>query len=273
MKKIYDNNGKLVVELNYSEEYYLNYSKHSHGTFVISIIEKGEIEVVFHSCSKQFLYPNQVLVFNPNQVHQTRSKIKNTLGYYNLYIDIEWAKNIQISLFGFIDRFIDTTINLIDDKVMFDDLIKLFKNILLNGSEDESEKLEKILLNIFKEYSNIDKTMELDNILCDKVEKYILENLNDAITLKDIALEVKYSESYITRIFKKKIGLTPHSFLINKRIEKAKNKLMNNDNIDLAQLSNEVGFYDQSHFSKAFKRVYSKAPNKYKNIKFQYTKS
>ena len=39
---------------------------------------------------------------------------------------------------------------------------------------------------------------------------------------------------------------------------------MNNDNIDLAQLSNEVGFYDQSHFSKVFKRSFARTPNKYK---------
>lgn len=267
MKKIYDINGNLFAELNYSAEYYLNYSKHSHETLVISIIEQGELEVDFHSQPKQFLYPNQVLIFNPNQVHQTKSNNKNTLGYFTLHVDIEWAKNIQISLFGVLHKFIDVKVNIIDEKVIYDDLIKVFRNILITDKERESHKLEEILVNIFEVYSNIDdieKTMEYDNILCDKVEKYILENIDNPITLEDISSEVKYNESYITRKFKKKVGLTPHAFLINKRIEKAKSKLMNNDNTDLAQLSNEVGFYDQSHFSKVFKRSFARTPNKYK---------
>ncbi|MFA9374988.1 MAG: helix-turn-helix domain-containing protein, partial [Poseidonibacter sp.] len=56
----------------------------------------------------------------------------------------------------------------------------------------------------------------------------------------------------------------PHAFLVNKRIEKARNKMLNNKEISLAQLSSEVGFYDQSHFSKVFKRVFAISPNKYR---------
>lgn len=51
---------------------------------------------------------------------------------------------------------------------------------------------------------------------------------------------------------------------MNKRVEKAKRKLFHDKDIDLAELSNEIGFYDQSHLSKAFKRVLTIALNKYK---------
>ena len=68
----------------------------------------------------------------------------------------------------------------------------------------------------------------------------------------------------MTRVFKEEYGLSPYAFLINKRVQKAKNRLLDGSRINLAQLSNEIGFYDQSHFSKVFKRVFATTPNKYR---------
>ena len=113
-----------------------------------------------------------------------------------------------LNLFGVLDKFIDSKVNIIDQKIIYDDLIKVFRNVLIPDKERESDKLEKILVNIFEVYSNIDdidKTIEYDNILCDKVEKYILDNIDNPITLEDISIEVKYNASYITKIFKKRL--------------------------------------------------------------------
>jgi len=267
MKKIYDNNGNLFAELNYSKEYFLNYSKHSHETFSIGLIGSGGLEVKFHSHPKQYLYPNQVVIFNPNQVHTTNSKIKNTSDYYTLHVNKQWCKKVQTGLFGLQENFIDTKQNILDEKNIYDDLIEIFKDIILNNNAFVNKKLEKALVDILKEYSHLDKKYEKNeykNRFLDNVEKYILDNIDNPITLEDIASEVGYNEAYITRVFKKEFGLTPHAFLINKRIEKAKRKLLKSKNVNLAQLSNEVGFYDQSHFSKVFKRVFAMTPNKYK---------
>ena len=270
MKKIYDKNANLFAELNYAKEYFRDYSKHSHETFAIGIIGTGEIGIEFHAQEKQYLSPNQIVVFNPNQVHHTNSKTKKSLDYYTLHVNLPWCKKIQSELFDEKDKFINIRPNIIDEKNIHDKLIRIFENIRLNKSECDNEKLEEVLVYILKKYSKVDtdnEKNEYENILLDKVEKYILDNTDNPITLEDISLEVGYNESYITRVFKKKFGLTPHAFLINKRVEKAKRKLLNDEDVNLAQLSNEVGFYDQSHFSKVFKRVFAMTPNNYKNAK------
>lgn len=100
-----------------------------------------------------------------------------------------------------------------------------------------------------------------------EIEKYILDNIDEQISLKDLSIKAGYTESYITRVFKKKFGLTPHAFIVNTKVNKAKNKLLKSDNISIAELSNEVGFYDQSHLNKVFKRIYAVSPNKYTNKK------
>lgn len=140
-------------------------------------------------------------------------------------------------------------------------------NELIVNDKNTSNILEKTIKTILSKYPievDYKEDNEHEKVLFKNVEKYILDNLKEQITLKDISLAVGYNESYITRIFKKRCGLSPHAYLINKRIEKAKRKLFNNKDIDLAELSHEIGFYDQSHFSKAFKRVLAISPNKYK---------
>lgn len=267
MKKIYDDNGNLFAELNYGKKYFLNYSKHSHETFALSIIGSGELEIEFHCKPSANLLPKQIVVFNPNEVHKTKSKLENTFDYYTLHISEEWCKNIQEKTFGLKNGFINLQ-NLIDEKLIYDELIKIFYDVINNDRENKNYQLEKILENILIKYAIADEFQETnkdEHMIIDEVEKYISNNLFDKqITLEDIALAVGYNESYITRVFKKKFGLTPHAFLINKRIEKARNKLIRSKDINLAQLSNEVGFYDQSHFSKVFKRVFALTPNKYR---------
>lgn len=269
MKKIYNKNGKLFAELNYSKDYFLNYSKHSHETFVIGIIGSGGIEVEFHTCQKQYLYPSQIVIFNPNHVHSTQSKIENSKNYYTLHVNTQWCKDIQSKLFGEFHKFIDIKQNILKEDKLYEKLIKIFQNIVLDEPSFKSDELENIIEYILEKYHSFEKNQELEqnNSLLEKVEKYILNNAHNQISLEDIALEVGYNEAYITRVFKKKFGLTPHAFLINKRVESAKRKMLKSSDINLAQLSHEVGFYDQSHFAKVFKRVFAMSPNSYKNGK------
>ena len=248
MKKIYDNNGNLFAELNHSKVYFQNYSKHSHETFGLSIIQEGKIEVEFHSQEKLYLQKNKIVVFNPNQVHITKSAIKENYNYYTLHVNTNYCKKIQTSIFGENDNFIDVK-NLIENKDLYSKLLNIFEQILLEKDSIKTEILEELISDIIKEYTNLDSLKlvnDKDNKLFKNIEQYIINNIENPISLEDIALNVGYNESYISRVFKKKYGLTPHAFLVNKRVEKAKNKMLDNKTISLAQLSNEAGFYDQS---------------------------
>ena len=119
-------------------------------------------------------------------------------------------------------------------------------------------------LNVLKDANDlIIEYLKGNNLLLLQVEQYILDNVNNQITTEDISKEVNYSEAYISRVFKKKFGLSPHAFLVNQKINAAKNKLLNSKNQDISQLAVEVGFYDQSHFTNTFKRYFSLTPKQY----------
>ncbi len=174
-----------------------------------------------------------------------------------MYINKQWFKNIyeEDIIFNFS----------IENKNIYENLKRIFKIILKEIHISYNKELEDLTIDIIKKYSTIksDENEEKQSNFLYEIEKYILDNIDEQISLKDLSIKAGYTESYITRVFKKRFGLTPHAFIVNTKVNKAKNKLLQFDNISIAELSNEVGFYDQSHLNKVFKRIYAVSPNKY----------
>ena len=92
-------------------------------------------------------------------------------------------------------------------------------------------------------------------LILDELKKYIEENCQNPIKLSDIANSVHLSETYFHNVFTKALGISPHQYLINCRIEKAK-KLLWNSEIPISQISEETGFGCQQYFNKAFNLMY-----------------
>ena len=82
------------------------------------------------------------------------------------------------------------------------------------------------------------------------------------ISIEDIAQRLNLVRSYFSSIFQKQIGVTPIQYLINLRLEKA-NELMVQHHLAPSAVAAAVGYTDISHFSKSFKQKYGKSPRNY----------
>ncbi|MEM8779760.1 MAG: AraC family transcriptional regulator [Cyanobacteria bacterium P01_G01_bin.49] len=91
---------------------------------------------------------------------------------------------------------------------------------------------------------------------------YIQDNLAEDISLQAIATEVNMSRYYFCRLFKKSTGITPHQYLIKSRIERAQ-ELLSRKHQSIADVSLQVGFANQSHFTKHFKRLVGITPKQF----------
>lgn len=92
-----------------------------------------------------------------------------------------------------------------------------------------------------------------------KIKRFINSNYSLPLTLSDIAAEFGYTEDHITRLFKKKYGITPHKQLVETRLEHAL-WLLENTNLPTERVCEAVGYLDFSSFWRAFKRKYSLSP-------------
>jgi AraC family transcriptional regulator len=92
---------------------------------------------------------------------------------------------------------------------------------------------------------------------------YINENLTENLSLKDIANIVGMSPFYFTNLFKHSTGMTAYQYVVYHRIERAK-QLLRKQELSIADVSEQVGFKSQSHFTNVFRKHTSKTPKMYR---------
>lgn len=85
--------------------------------------------------------------------------------------------------------------------------------------------------------------------------------LDDPPSLQELADTVGGSRFVLLRRFQRVTGLPPHAFVVRLRVERARWLLARG--VDIAEAAHAVGFADQSHFSRAFKRVIGLSPGAY----------
>ncbi len=94
------------------------------------------------------------------------------------------------------------------------------------------------------------------------VNEFCHENLGAKITLEQLSALCGLSRYQFLRRFEKTTGLTPKAWLIRLRLEHAC-ALLRRANRSIADVATTVGFYDQSHFNRAFRQAYGVAPSRY----------
>jgi len=93
---------------------------------------------------------------------------------------------------------------------------------------------------------------------------YIDENYHEAIDLDMISQQAFMSRFHFHRIFRQVYQRTPHQYLTQKRLDKAKDLLANNKPV--GEVCNEVGFESIGSFSVLFKKEIGFAPQYYRNM-------
>ena len=94
---------------------------------------------------------------------------------------------------------------------------------------------------------------------------YIKKNYKEPISLDELAELIDVSKSYLCRVFKEAYSMTPINYLLNYRIDRAKQLLISTD-MKMRLLCDEVGFNDTSYFCMAFKRSEGMTPEEFRNL-------
>jgi len=92
-----------------------------------------------------------------------------------------------------------------------------------------------------------------------QVFAYIEDNLAENIALADLAAVVGLSVSHFNVLFREAVGLSPHQYLIRRRIERAKD-LLGEGKLSISQIATESGFAHQSHLARHMRRMLGVAP-------------
>ena len=163
-----------------------------------------------------------------------------------------------------------------DDKNDFDSILEKLMNIGIN--KDEARELIKNmrilpdeLINSYLKIMTIcAQYLTLSNAVpgakptvAESAKRYIHENIDKRITIKDICDVVDCSKTTLIASFKKEFGITVNAAITKAKLEEAK-KLLGAGLMSINQISQATGFYDQAYFSKVFSAEYGVTPSEYK---------
>jgi AraC-like DNA-binding protein len=96
-----------------------------------------------------------------------------------------------------------------------------------------------------------------------RVREYISSHLAYDMPLEDLASIAEVSLSHFSREFKRSFGLSPHQYIVVKRVERAAD-LITTTRSFFSDIALQVGFSDQSHFSRSFRHVLNMTPRDFK---------
>jgi transcriptional regulator of acetoin/glycerol metabolism/AraC-like DNA-binding protein len=96
-----------------------------------------------------------------------------------------------------------------------------------------------------------------------RVREYVAAHLSESTDLAMLAAVAGLSIHHFARGFKQTTGMTPHHYLTQKRVERARDMLANSD-LSLSEIAYAVGFSDQSHLARHFRQMLGVTPGQFR---------
>lgn len=262
-------NGK-VVNINENSEYETTIAKHWHSNIEIFYIITGGIDLWVNS-EKYELADDNLIVVNINEIHSSKYKQKGD-GVL-LQIPYEFVKNYyhHIDNISFVCNSV-LEINNVDKYFKLKNLLKELDYIYNERKDGYILKSYSLLFDILFELvtkfsvsrpdkEKIESKKNLDRLT--EIVEYIKENKKTDLSLDMVSEKVNLTPQYLSKYFKKYMGISFIKYLNSLRLESAYKDLLNTD-LSITHIAIDNGFSDTKAFSKLFKNTYGVNPREYR---------
>ncbi|SMG22746.1 helix-turn-helix transcriptional regulator [Paenibacillus aquistagni] len=240
----------------------LAYQKHFHEEYSIGLIDEGETKAWCEGALWQ-VEAGRMISFPPHMLHACQPAEDMRWRYKMLFIQPEW--------FTYLDMPDIHKLNI--PFLLEHDKNTVCRNLLNHTMRALSEKessleietslieLVQALVDKHEADVNHSPNHRWDKKYVNLIRAYIHEHYTDSITLDMLENEAGISRYHLIRMFKRSMHLPPHAYQNLLRINHAKKELKHRRSI--ADIAIDSGYYDQSHFSKAFARIVGTTPHAY----------
>ena len=154
-----------------------------------------------------------------------------------------------------------------DNEQKFFHLIRtLYKTRLAEGVAykiKEYSEFLKLFYELITVGVNTDESLKVD-IKLGKSVQYMKMNFYKSVTVEKLAEISGYSVSHFRRLFVSTYGVSPQEYLLNYRISKAKELLIDEEDKSIDEIADFLGMCNSSYFCKMFKKKTGMSPHKYK---------
>jgi len=256
---MYSSDELPFIELRYSNANQ-HYKKHFHETFSLGANKEGK-SVYINKNNQYSLEENKLTIINPYDVHSCNASSEILNKYYMMYLDVSWCENIQKTLDPSIEKFKHLSHDLLEDKDFYTRFIKICDFIYEENSVGEKEdELLNFYFDFFAHFIKDSHSVEQNKVF-ESIKSFLEKNYKENLTLEELSKEFTLNSFYIIRLFKLYMNMTPHTYLLNLKINHS--KILLKKGLSLVSTALECGFYDQSHFHRNFVKYTATTPKEY----------
>jgi AraC-like DNA-binding protein len=249
------------LELLHAANITYHYPPHMHEEHSIVLMLAGTETTTCRGASYT-AFPGSVVLINADEVHSSRS-VKTE--YRIIKVRSRTLNQIALELVG---RDLESPYFpklVINDTLVFRLLLDLHLKLERNASalEQESEFISTMGLLLTRHALDHfvsrppGKEPRYARIIGDYLRSHYAEN----VTLAQLTSITNLSSFHLLRVFRNQVGCPPHEYQTQLRIAHAR-KLMRKGG-SISEVALETGFFDQSHFSRNFKRIVGVSPGQY----------
>ena len=240
------------------------YARHSHEIFSIGAITSGCCNYL-HEKTSHRISAGTVVLMNPGDVHACNPVEDQQWSYVMLYVDAQWLAGIQQGFDeGSGGLFQPIAATYTQSRALFNGLTGLYAQLIDPDLEvlARHEAAVKFFSAMQQELGGSVTLRKPANARVERAGEYIDEHFLRTIRLQDICEAASLSEAYLIRAFEQRYHMTPHAYLINRRIQHAQAQLR--EGALIADIAQQTGFSDQAHFQRVFKKYLAATPGQYK---------
>jgi AraC-like DNA-binding protein len=235
------------------------YHAHSHDEFSFGVIDSGIAD--YHNLSQRNrIGRGDTVTINPADIHSCNPMLGDW-SYRMLFVNTEWIGRLQSEILGINNVDYHPFSEILNRSPQAYQQFQILFNSLLN--EQNPLIAESLLIQYLQQYFLAKETEKNDPVNILRVKELISDQLNINHSINDLAIESGLSRYHLIRSFKKNYGLSPHAYQLDERIKQAKTLLKaGNSLIDTSHL---LGFSDQSHLQRNFKKRLAITPKQYQS--------
>jgi AraC-like DNA-binding protein len=241
-----------------------SFAPHTHEGYVIGIIEQGAEQFAYRR-SNHVAPTGSIIFINPGEMHTGSSATEHGWTYRTLYPATELLQRAVTDLTGK-----QRDIPFFPEAVVYDPEMLAEISLAHRALEEQASVLEResrllwTLARLIARYADDHprpRPFAKEHMGILRVRTYLDEHYAENISLEELAVIANLSPFHLLRSFRDQVNLPPHAYQIQVRIMHAKQMLrLGLSGIDTALA---VGFADQSHFTKHFKRIVGVPPGLY----------
>jgi len=242
------------------------FAPHFHEGFAIGVIQAG-VETFSYRKKQYFSAPGALVLINPGEIHTGEAAVAEGWTYRMLYPDAAILQQAASEVAG-----PQRDVPFFPAPVVYDaPMAQLMLKLHLALEDEAASVLERESLLLWTLGQLIvrhaddrpaSQRVQVERAAVQAARDYLDAHYAGDVSLDTLAAQVNLSPFYLLRVFKQEMGLSPHAYLTQMRIWRARKLLL--AGFPIADVAAQTGFADQSHLTRRFKRIVGVTPGQYR---------